>query len=706
MAYYVAYPAAGGNSPAYLTIKGETYGHSFSSEGVVISTSFNLNGTYYTLYRFDGTISVSVNASNLWLHNSGSLNKSSYTDYSSSPTVVTVWNYSGTAGSQYYSPIHKFETVVQYGGAYSVNLTERSYNGSDQVVATMTYSSGTGYLGFGANANITNGNDIDWANPNTSLYAKDIDTYYVYSMYTPPGANPTWIPNYEGTVQIVKGSQAAPTAYGDTTTYGNTAVATASGGGGHGLLQWTNGYTRTAVGSQKTKAFWPGDSNYNASPYSNEVTLTINKASQAAPTVTSSSSTYGNSVTGGYSGGGGQGTLYYRADTNGGTNYGAATTSAPTRSTLGTTTYIAYWGGNSNYNVSPNSNQGVLTIISKSAGYVNTAPTNNGVTYNSGSYLCSAGSNASGTIYYSLSYSTGYSQTRPTATSDLNAGSYTVYYYAAESTNYEQSQIYSVAVTIVKAPYPHAFGISPTSATIYNTSGYNTVRITPSNDYSSVSYSSSNSSVATVTTTSSKYGDVTYKAAGTAYIYATASGGTNYEDAYATCTITCTEDYIVNYDYAPSGYWARLTIGSGLRASGGSAGVTATGGHNYYYLYASGYSTGPYSTDSDGASWSITYDNNSRFYKRGNYLYHYSMGTTETTDYVTITATNGSGSVDANRSITNSLESISLSVSKNPISYDESTTCSVSATYTSGDSIDVTSSAEISVGTSGIVTIS
>ena len=77
---------------------------------------------------------------------------------------------------------------------------------------------------------------------------------------------------------IAKANQNAPTATGASVLQGSTATATASGGGGQGALTWTNGNTRTAVGSQTTKAYWAGNSNYNASPYSNEVTLEVKSA--------------------------------------------------------------------------------------------------------------------------------------------------------------------------------------------------------------------------------------------------------------------------------------------------------------------------------------------------------------------------------------------------------------------------------------------
>jgi len=84
--------------------------------------------------------------------------------------------------------------------------------------------------------------------------------------------------NYEGsasgTFTINKANQSAPTATGATTTYNTTATATASGGGGQGSLEWESTQSQTSVGSHSTRARWSGNDNYNASSWSNEVTLT------------------------------------------------------------------------------------------------------------------------------------------------------------------------------------------------------------------------------------------------------------------------------------------------------------------------------------------------------------------------------------------------------------------------------------------------
>ena len=145
-----------------------------------------------------------------------------------------------------------------------------------------------------------------------------------------------------------KASQSAPTAYGDTKPYAYYARATASGGGGQGSLEWSNGNVRTEVGSQDTQARWSGNSNYNASSWSNTVTLTITKTNQSAPTAYGDSVQYGSTATATASGGGGMGSLEW--------------SNGNTRTAVGSQTTRARWSGNGNYNASDWSNEVTLTV--------------------------------------------------------------------------------------------------------------------------------------------------------------------------------------------------------------------------------------------------------------------------------------------------------------------------------------------------------
>ena len=135
----------------------------------------------------------------------------------------------------------------------------------------MSSASGTYYLGFGSSSS---SQPSSWGPANSSISATNAGTYYIWG-YCDASTNYNGVgATYIGVAQINKSNQSAPTATGATVTYGNTAVATATGGGGVGSIEWSNGNSLSGnVGSKTTKARWSGNGNYNPSPWSNEVTL-------------------------------------------------------------------------------------------------------------------------------------------------------------------------------------------------------------------------------------------------------------------------------------------------------------------------------------------------------------------------------------------------------------------------------------------------
>lgn len=129
-------------------------------------------------------------------------------------------------------------------------------------------------------------------------------------------------------------------------------------------------------------------------------------------------------------------------------------------------------------------------------------------------------------------------------------------------------------------------------------------------------------------------------------------------------TVTQEANAVTNSDYNASNtnFWASCSIGDGLTAAGGSATVTANAGHTheYYYLYTSNSTSGPYySYPSDDVSTSMVTNGNNRFSYSNGIISHSSMGADVTTDTVTIAAANyvsKSGST-ASKEIVNKIES-------------------------------------------------
>ena len=307
----------------------------------------------------------------------------------------------------------------------TVTLTNRTYNTSGQVVASATAHGCTYYLGFGSSSTSA---PTSWGSANSSISQTNAGTYYVWYKGTADGNHSADIgATYKGTVTIGKASQSAPTATGATTTYPTSATATASGGGGVGTLTWTNGSSRSTCGSQNTKAYWAGNSNYNASPESNQVTITVNKGACPSYTAPTAKSVVYN----------GSSQAIYNA---GSSSNGSFSYSNGTRTNVGSQTVSwTFTPTDSCRNGASGSFTGSVTCKPC------TAPTAKSLTYNgSNQVLVNAGSTSYGTMVYSTNGSS-FSTTIPTGNA---AGSYTVYWKVTGNTNVCCTASSSVAVTI------------------------------------------------------------------------------------------------------------------------------------------------------------------------------------------------------------------------------------------------------------------
>ena len=161
-----------------------------------------------------------------------------------------------------------------------------------------------------------------------------------------------------------------------------------------------------------------------------------------------------------------------------------------------------------------------------------TAPTaKTGLAYTgSAQALVNAGSVTAGTLQYKLGAGGTYGTTIPSAT---EVGSYAVYYKVVGDANYNDvAEAGPINVTIGKAAGSISYATSSISKTFGDAAFTNI--LTKTGD-GAVSYSSSNTNVATVNATS---GEVTIVGNGSAVITATVADGTNY--TYATKTATYT----------------------------------------------------------------------------------------------------------------------------------------------------------------------
>ena len=337
------------------------------ANAVITCTSATYNGNN----QIAQTITVVFNGETLIegtdynvISNSGGINAGNYT-----VTVEGINRYEGTLNGTF--TINKAN--ITYTAPTAKSLT---YNGSAQAL-----------LNAGSNNVGTMQYSNDESNWSTTIPTGTNANNYT-SYWRIVGNN-----NYNDVVSesinttIAKADQSAPVAQGFSVAYGNTATASASGGGSQGSIEWSNGNTLTgnAGSSKTTKARWSGNNNYNSSPYSNEVTLSIVKANQSAPTATGKTTTYPTTATATASGGGGQGSIQW---SNGNTQ-----TSTGSKSTQ------ARWSGNNNYNASSWSNSVTLTMNKASQ----SAPTATGATvdYGSTAVASASGGGGQGSIQWS-----------------------------------------------------------------------------------------------------------------------------------------------------------------------------------------------------------------------------------------------------------------------------------------------------------------
>lgn len=225
----------------------------------------NISGTYYS-YNGNARSLASVNSNTGTMHyklGSGSWGTSIPTA-TSRGTYTVYW---------YMDESTNYTSIASASSRYvssEIGKAEPTITSTPRARTGLVYNGGSQTLLSGGSANVSGSFSYS-----TGTNAGSYNATWTF--------NPTDSTNYSsksGTVSasIGKAGQSAPTAYGATTTYGNTATATASGGGGVGSIEWSNGNTRTATGTTETYARWSGNDNYNASSWSNAAYLTVDKA--------------------------------------------------------------------------------------------------------------------------------------------------------------------------------------------------------------------------------------------------------------------------------------------------------------------------------------------------------------------------------------------------------------------------------------------
>ena len=363
------------------------------------SANYNQSATdsiLVTIAKANGSVTTAPTAKSLTyngetqtLANAGSGTGTMYYSLNSSSgfstTIPTGTN--ATSYTVYYYAAESSNYKQSATGNVSVSIGKADPTYTAPTAKSLTYSGSSQVL---LNAGSTSDGTIQYSSDNSS-----------WSTTIPTGTNANTYTSYWRIVgdsnhkdkasasistTIGKANQNAPTATGATTTYSTTATASASGGGGQGSIEWSNGNTQTSVGSKTTQARWSGNSNYNASAWSNSVTLTMNKASGSVTTApTNRGVTYNGSNQNLVNAGSGTGTMYYSL------NGGSYSASIPQASAAGSYTVYYYAAASTNYN---QSSTGSLTATIGKANQ--NAPTATGATVDYGSTATATASGGGG----------------------------------------------------------------------------------------------------------------------------------------------------------------------------------------------------------------------------------------------------------------------------------------------------------------------
>ena len=436
---------------------------------------------------------------------------------------------------------------------------------------------------------------------------------------------------------IGKASQSAPTAYGSSVTYNATATASASGGGKVGSIEWSNGSSRTAIGSQSTQARWSGNSNYNASAWSSAVTLAVSKYTTSITFYSTDrayngsalyASAYVNFPSGGKTP---KGTIYY------GTSSGSKTYSASYSGSSvalrsvnvvnynASATVYAYFVPdttcNDVYNQSGNASR-TFKINAKAASALPTSWSGSSRTYHNTATVTATGYSG-GTLYYRTSTDNStwgsWSTTKPTRT--VIGTTYVQCYVAGDSNHNNSSVSSSVSITVGKAA-DASMSVSLSSGLTYNGNAQVLAKVNSSHGVSTyyIGYNTSKTNASdSEVSWGSANGSVSATNGGTYYIYYKFSPDGNHSNSKS-CTYvgSVTIGQKSGYGTVSISNWTYGQTASNPTASGSSSSITYT----WYNSGKTQLSSRPGSTSAVG-----TYYIKATFAANSNY-------TSYTTDYV------------------------------------------------------------------------
>lgn len=646
------------------------------------------------------------------------------TNYTDSTTIY--YKVTGDTNYNDYADSVTF-AIAKATGYATASTANKTYNGSAQTIATKSTNSGDYYFGISTSSTTA---PTSWGAKNAALSATNAGTYYVWMKADASTNYNAVAAKYIDDAVISKRTVTitAPTRTNRDYTGAEQTIFTAGSATAGGVMYYSTSDTSFTTSTWSTTIPYTKKTNvgtytiywycYVADTANNQgtgintkntLTATISKVSATLPTVWQGDAKDYDTANGigttaspasltysGYSGG----TIKFRYDVNGGTNYGSATTTPPTRTAVGNTTVQCMVEGDANHTSTGWSEVVTLTVNAETDAMMTV--TLQSRTYTGSAQVIATGSKAHGISSYKIGYirkdigATAPSQ--PTADSQVtwaaansnlsatNAGDYYVYYSFTPDAGHSNSKTreYVGKVTIAKKSRSGAVTFTQSSTTVTSTTYPNTVTasVSGNTETGTVTWSVTNG---TGKATVNSSGVVTPTQAGTVTVTASVAETANYlaYTASKQLTINKAQGTITYTTYTDVEEYCRRDAVPGNKTNGAKeitiAATSASGatGTISYAISQSGWTI-----SSDGKK--ITVPDQT---PAGTYNITVSATSAESTNYLAKTVSNQI----TVRILEQKLERIELLLADDTIPFNGTTTATVVAVYTTGITADVTS---------------
>jgi len=579
------------------------------------------------------------------------------------------------------------------GNVSGHTLYSATYGGSQTTVGSSNSTVSDAVIKSGSTT-VTDNYDITYAKGTLTVTAAS------FTVGNKSNKTYTWTGSPQGTgvtVSGLKGNQTATIKY-----------RTASSGD----YTLTSAPQITNVSQSPITVYWQVTAP-NHTTQTGSYTITINKADAVLPTNwKGDSKVYHNTASLTYTGYSG-GTIKFRYDTNGGTSWSSATTTAPTRTAVGNTSVQCMVEGDANHNSTGWSSAVTLTITQAEDARMEVTTTNRTYTGSAQVIANQTSGTAEGIATYSLGLGSS-STSAPSsagstdaALSVTNAGTYYVWYKFTSDASHSNNKDWTYVGSVVVDKASRSGAVSCNDVTYGSTVQ---ASVSGNTESGTVTWGiTAGTGAATISST----GVVTPTQAGTVTVTASVAATANYKAYTATSktitigkangsitynTVTSVSEYCTSTAAAMSQTDANKSVVVATSSASSSTNTGVTIGYIIDSVTKGGSSFTGWTVSSNGQTVTVP-----KSTAAGTYSVKITATAPTTTNY-------NAASVQKTVSVViNAVElvSINLVISQETIAFGGTTTAVVYANYNNGsDPKDITSSATYTTDPTGIVTIS